>query len=138
MKNMFKLLLVGVLCCSLSAASAQQSELVDSKREAIHQQKVEAAQQHGQAYDNWKHTQTSTAVHPNALLRTEVNGEQTTHVVRLGKKLADNNAAAAYKSKLEGQPGVLSVVVDHATNTVQLTVKTEDEYNALLTYFDID
>lgn len=101
------------------------------------QLKQEQEQLSGANYDIWKATVSSNEVEANKLVSTTINNGQKTFLVRLGWNLLNSDSEAVYEIKLRRQPGVISADADFQTNTVELTVKEEDEYDALRTYFDI-
>ena len=89
-------------------------------------------------YDQWKRSVTrSKETAPNILITSSSNAGFTTHTVQLGFELIDANTATAYANKISSQPGVTNATADHTTNRVVYTVKDEDEYNSLESYFDI-
>ena len=102
------------------------------------QLKQEQEQLSGANYDIWKASQFSQEVEPNKLLNTSISNGQMTYLVRLGWNLLNSDAASAYEAKLSDQPGVISVTADHNSNTVEITIKEEDEHDALRSYFDIE
>lgn len=99
--------------------------------------KQELQQMTGANYDAWKASVSTQEVEPNKLVSTAVNNGEKTYLVRLGWNLINLDAESAYETKLQAQPGVISVDADHQTNTVEITVKEEDEHDALNSYFDI-
>lgn len=101
------------------------------------QLKQEAEQMTGANYDIWKASVSTGEVEPNKLISSNVNNGYKTYLVRLGWTLINSDAEANYEAKLANQPGVISVDADYQTNTVEITVKEEDEHDALTSYFDI-
>ena len=92
----------------------------------------------GVNYDIWRQSQTPPKFKVNQVMSSEVRNQQRNYLILLGSDLADKNAELAYEAKLAHQPGILSVDADHVANTVKVTIKEEDEHDALRTYFDID
>lgn len=100
-------------------------------------EKQELQQMTGANYDVWKASVSSQEVEPNKLISTAISNGEKTLLVRLGWDLINLDAENGYETKLAAQPGVLAVDADYQTNTVEITVKEEDEHNALQSYFDI-
>ncbi len=122
--------LVVVFVLSVGSLSAQNQSTLQAKED------LRATT--GANYDAWKMAQAGNEVAPNKLLSEVIANGEKTMVVRLGWELSNQDAATTYESKLSAQPGVLSVNVDHNSNTVEMTVKEEDEHEALKSYFDIE
>lgn len=101
------------------------------------QLKQEQEQMSGANYDIWKASVSTNEVEPNKLVTTSINNGYKTYLVRLGWNLLNSDSESVYEVKLRRQPGVISVDADFQTNTVELTVKEEDEHDALKSYFDI-
>ncbi len=127
LKGLAFLLLLGLVWTDVSA---QAPGTLEAKQE------LEA--QSGANYDIWKASQFSQEVEPNKLLNTSISNGQMTYLVRLGWNLLNSDAASAYEAKLSDQPGVIAVTADHNSNTVEITIKEEDEHDALRSYFDIE
>lgn len=103
------------------------------------QDKQELEQMSGANYDLWKAAYAANAeVEPNKVLTTSIASGHTTYLIQLGYDLADQNAENHLETKVSGQPGVISFDADHNTNTVEMTIKEEDEHNALYSYFGIE
>ena len=129
--KMFRILgLACAFCMVYGFASAQSQSSLEAKEE------LRATT--GANYDTWKLAQSNQEVAPNKVLSTVTANHQTTHLIRLGYNLSNQDAAAALESKLDAQPGVISVDADHNTNTVEITIKEEDEHDALKSMFDIE
>jgi outer membrane lipoprotein-sorting protein len=102
------------------------------------QQKEELAQMSDANYDVWKVAQLSNQeVEPNKVLSTSVTDGLSTYLIQLGYDLENQDAENRLESKISAQPGVISLDADHSTNTVEITIKEEDEHDALRSYFDI-
>ena len=76
-------------------------------------------------------------VEPNKVLSSSVNNGLTTYLIQLGYDLENQDAENRLEYKINAQPGIISLDADHTTNTVEVTIKEEDEHNALESYFDI-
>ena len=93
----------------------------------------------GANYDIWKAAEVANSeVEPNKVLSTTVANGLTTHLIQLGYNLENQDAENNLETKISAQPGVISLDADHTNNTVEITIKEEDEHNALESYFDIE
>lgn len=93
----------------------------------------------GANYDIWKAAQVANSeVEPNKVLSSTVANGLTTYLIKLGYDLENQDAEISLESKISAQPGVITIDADHSTNTVEMTIKEEDEHNALESYFDIE
>lgn len=104
----------------------------------VQEQKQELEQMSGANYDIWKVAQAANnEVEPNKVLSSSVNNGLTTYLIQLGYDLENQDAENRLEYKINAQPGIISLDADHTTNTVEVTIKEEDEHNALESYFDI-
>lgn len=93
----------------------------------------------GANYDIWKAAQVANAeIEPNKVLSTTIANGLTTHLIQLGYNLENQDQENRLEYKITNQPGVVSLDADHTTNTVEITIKEEDEHQALKSYFDIE
>lgn len=103
------------------------------------QDKQQLEQMSGANYDLWKAaTAANNEVEPNKVLTTSIAGGHTTYLIQLGYTLTNQAAESHLETKISGQPGVISFDADFNTNTVEMTIKEEDEHNALYSYFGIE
>ena len=113
--------------------------VVQAQAPTTQQQKQELEQMSGANYDIWKAAEVANSeVEPNKVLSTTVANGLTTHLIQLGYNLENQDAENNLETKISAQPGVISLDADHTTNTVEITIKEEDEHNALESYFDIE
>lgn len=126
-----RLSFVLALVVSWSFAQAQAPTVLE--------QKQELEQMSGANYDIWKAAHVaSNEVEPNKVLSTTVANGYTTHLIQLGYNLENQDAENRFEYKINRQPGIISLDADHTTNTVEMTIKEEDEHDALKSYFDIE
>ena len=112
---------------------------VSAQAPTTQQQKQELEQMSGANYDIWKAAQVANSeVEPNKVLSTTVANGLTTYLIQLGYDLENQDAENRLENKVNAQPGVVSLDADHTTNTVESTIKEEDEHEALKSYFDIE
>ena len=112
---------------------------VSAQAPTTQQQKQELEQMSGANYDIWKAAQVANSeVEPNKVLSTTVANGLTTYLIQLGYDLENQDAENRLENKVNAQPGVVSLDADHTTNTVEITIKEEDEHDALKSYFDIE
>lgn len=105
----------------------------------VQEQKQELEQMSGANYDIWKAAQVANAeVEPNKVLSSTVNNGYTTYLIQLGYNLENQDQENRLEYKINRQPGIVSLDADHTTNTVEMTIKEEDEHDALKSYFDIE
>ena len=69
---------------------------------------------------------------------TSVSNGYKTYLIQLGYDIKNQDAENRYEYKINRQPGIISLDADHTTNTVEITIKEEDEHDALKSYFDIE
>jgi len=100
--------------------------------------KEELEAQSGANYDIWKATQFTQEVEPNKVLSSALNNQEKTYLIQLGWNLLNQDAANAYENKLQAQAGIIAVDADYQSNTVEITIKEEDEHDALRSLFDIE
>ncbi len=113
--------------------------MVQAQAPTTQQQKQELEQMSGANYDLWKAAQISTnEVEPNKVLSSTAANGLTTYLIQLGYDLKNQDAENRIESKISAQPGIISLDADHTTNTVEITIKEEDEHDALKSYFDIE
>lgn len=130
----FTTLKQGILLALLGLVGGALSAQTPSTQQA----KEELAQMSGANYDTWKQSQFTGEVEPNKVLSTTLNNHERSYLIRLGSNLLNQDAESAYEAKLGAQPGVISVDADYQTNTVEITIKEEDEHDALRSLFDIE
>ena len=112
---------------------------VSAQAPTTQQQKQELEQMSGANYDIWKAAQVANSeVEPNKVLSATVANGLTTYLIQLGYDLENQDAENRLESKVNAQPGIVSLDADHTTNTVEITIKEEDEHDALKSYFDIE
>ena len=122
-------LLVGLGIWSFSSAQAP----------TVQEQKQELEQMSGANYDIWKAAQVANQeVEPNKVLSSSVANGLKTYLIQLGYDLENQDAENHLENKILAQPGIISLDADHATNTVEMPIKEEDEHDALRSYFDIE
>lgn len=89
-------------------------------------------------YDVWKASVTTETEPSHKLMRTRQVENGKYYLIRLGNDLQDQEAAKNFEKKIAGQPGVLSVRANHFNDTVEVTIKEEDEHNFLQSCFGIE
>ena len=119
------------LLVTWSVASAQAP--------TVQEQKQELEQMSGANYDIWKAAHVANSeVEPNKVLSSSVSNGYKTYLIQLGYDIKNQDAENRYEYKINRQPGIISLDADHTTNTVEITIKEEDEHDALKSYFDIE
>ena len=113
--------------------------LVTAQAPTVQEQKQELEQMSGANYDIWKAAHVaSQEVEPNKVLTTSIANGLTTYLIQLGYDLTNQDAENRLEWKIVKQPGVISIDADHTNDTVEITIKEEDEHDALRSYFDIE
>jgi len=136
--NLRMLLAAFCLFFGFSAVNAQSgnNDLINAKMEhQVNQLNDVDALYYQQAIEE---EQKALLTGTNSVISENVTADgRLTYVIQLGWDLENEQAELDYESKVGQAAGIYVVDASHVYNTVSITIKEEDENNALLSLFDI-